>query len=158
LDKNLAPKLTNVASYIWFGDTSLAVLLANKTNDLCLYNMKTEKLDTLVKNVGASFAKVPSENALYFTRTEKGLEHLYRYNIGGDIDTLVYLAGGCTEFAVAIDGSIWAANRGVVYRWPRAGASWEMMKDFGSGTVGEAYRVAVSRDMKWVAVVTKANY
>ena len=155
--KSLTPTITNVLSFSWLSDTTLALTVPTKTgNALCRFNLKTNKHDTLVHNVGNSFVKVPSEDAVYYTQTDQGLERLYRrYLNTGNVDTLLYLPGGAVDFAVAVDGSLWCANKGLVYRWPRAGAKWEVMTDFGSGALGNAFRVAVSRDLKWLAVVSQ---
>ena len=154
-DKCLTPKLTDVDRYIWLNDTMLAVRLANDSTVLVLHNVKTNEQQHVAARVGNSIGKVPSENGIYFTQTVDGLEKLVRrYYDSGKTDTLLYLPGGATEFCVAVDGSLWAANKGVIYRWPRAAAKWDLIKDLGTGALGGAMRVAVTRDMKWLAVVT----
>jgi hypothetical protein len=155
--KCLTPKLKNTGVYAWFNDSLLAVRLDGESaNALCMLNIKTNRVDTLVKNIGPSIGKVPSENSVYYSVEDRGIQRLQRFNYDtGTSDSLLYLPGGTTEFTVSVDGSLWAANQGVIYRWKRAAENWDNVQDFGSGTLGGAYRVAVSRDMRWLAVVAE---
>lgn len=155
-DKNLAPDLKNVGYYNWLNDTLMAIRIDDdNSNELRIRNLKTNKDIVVAKNIGGSVAKIPSENGLYFTQTVDGLEKLVRhYYDSGKTDTLLYLPAGAKDFCVATDGSLWAANEGVIYRWPRAAAKWDLVKHLGQGALGGAYRVAISRDLKQLAVVT----
>lgn len=156
MDKNLAPDLKNISYYTWLNDSLVALRIDDKnSNELRIRNLNTNKDIAVTKNIGTSIAKIPSENGIYFTQTVAGLERLVRhYYDSGKTDTLLYLPAGAKDFCVAMDGSLWAANEGVIYRWPRAAAKWDMVKHLGQGALGAAYRVAISRDLKQLAVVT----
>ena len=61
-------------------------------------------------------------------------------------------------FSVALDGSVWSAGNGIIYQWKRASDIWNVVRDYRNETLAGATRVALSRDMKWLAVVTGLKY
>jgi hypothetical protein len=155
--QNLTPDNSDVQRFIWLGDSALAY--TTRSNELYMRNLNTFKTTKLASAVGPCIQKVPSENAVYCTANVMGVHRVMRISYDtGKTDSLLYLPGGSTEFCVAVDGSLWAANEGIVYRWPRGAAHWETVKDFGNGALGKANRVAISRDMKWLALVSEYLY
>jgi hypothetical protein len=157
-EKCLTPDLTNVGYYTWLSDTMIAMRLEGDTNKLLIRNLKTNTDVEVTKRVGTSLGKIPSENGLYFTKKIAGKEILMRYYYDTNkTDTLLSFPTGVTEFAVCVDGSLWAANKGIIYRWQRASAKWDTVKDFTGTALATANRVALPRNMQWVAVVVEGR-
>lgn len=151
----LTSKVNNIQSYGWLNDNLIAIKTDKPANVLGTYSIASQTFDSLTRFSGESIAKIPSENGIYYGGEERGKFRLYRYYY--DIkrnDTLLHLPDGAKFFTVAVDGSVWSVGHGNVYRWPRAASGWQLVHKL-EPEMQNGYRVAISRDMAWIAIVAE---
>jgi hypothetical protein len=157
----LTPDIKNVGYYTWISDNDMLIRLEGKENSssLIYYNLKTKIPNLICNKPGMSLAKVPAENAAYYIDKSAYLTKIMKYNVETQkSDSVTTIPTGFDEFYVTASGDIWYVNAGKLFAWSPYKPKWEILKDFGIGAKGEAYRLAVSRDEKKLVLVTKPEY
>jgi hypothetical protein len=145
----------SVAYYGWIGknDVALAVL-NNRKMELQIFNLPSQQyISMMPEKTGRCFGSMAPGEVLYMIKTTDSTGTLMRFDLQNEMT-----AEWCPalkhsdDFTVTPDGEIWMGDDGKLYEWNHKKSEWVMLADFRE-TLGNFYRLAVSKDGKWLALV-----
>ncbi|MBL7928109.1 MAG: PD40 domain-containing protein [Bacteroidia bacterium] len=146
----------SVAYYGWIGknDVALAVL-NNKKMELQIFNLPSQQYISLMsEKAGRCFGSITSGEVCYMIKTTDSTGTIMRYDLQNEMT-----AEWCPalkhsdDFAITPEGNVWMGYNGNLYEWNHKKSEWIMLADFKE-TPGNFYRLAVSKDGNWLALVT----
>lgn len=154
----LTPDIKNAGFYCWLNNNQMIIRREgkNKTSRLELYNLDTKDTALISEAPGISLYKVPNENSVYFIDKTKPFHCLMKYNADTmKKDSLATVPNDIDDFAANVYGDVWIISNGKLLSWsPATPDKWNMIHEL-TGELKRGYRLAISRDMKWMAIVVK---
>lgn len=146
----------SVAYYGWIGknDVALAVL-NNKKMELQIFNLPTQQYIALLpEKTGRCFGSIAPGEVCYMVKTTDSTGTIMRYDLQNEMTAewcpaLKY----SDDFAITPDGDVWMGRDGKLYEWNHKKSEWILLADFKE-TLGNFYRLSVSKDGNWLALVT----
>ena len=156
-DKLIFPKINPVGYYCWANDTTAALFVLGKPETLQLANINTEKTTIVAKNIGRCIQRIPNTPAISFvdkTDSNKWMIKSYApaikqfFVIGPTLPK-------CEDYCWTAAGIILMGNEGKLFVFnPATDRKWVQVGDFSKTDYANFYRLSVSRDGKYLAVVS----
>lgn len=145
-----------VGYHAWITNDHVALFVLGQPHKLFLANTRTGRADSITNNIGRSIHKIPGEAAASFTQPASDSTWWIR---SLDIDTremanIVETRPQTQDYAWTADGSLLLPTGNQLYYFkPGESNEWQLIKTFDNPAVKGLYRIAVSPNMDWVALV-----
>lgn len=151
----------SAAYYDWITDSTLAMVILDKTMMLNIYDLPSEQFTQLAKNVGRCLKRIPgTDEVSYVDKTDTAKYVMLKFGItSGEIGNVTEMPKGIEDYAWTNDGKIICGNKGKLMMLDPAmpDNGWQELADF-SKSIGEFYRIAVSpKGNKWAVVAFKGK-
>lgn len=155
--KIIFPKVNPVGYYCWASDTSAALFVLGKIFTLQMANTVTGKSNVVAQNIGRCIQKIPNSDAISFVdKTDSNKWMLKSY---APYITQFFVIGPtlpkCEDYCWTTNGNILMGSDGKLFVYnPATNRKWVLVADFTNTPYANFYRLAISADGKWLAVVS----
>jgi hypothetical protein len=155
--KIIFPKINPVGYYCWASDTTVALFVLGKIFTLQIADIITGKATIVAQNIGRCIQKIPGTNAISFvdkTDTNKWMIKSYALGIK-QFFVIGPTLPKCEDYCWMPDGTILMGNDGKLFAYnPATDRKWVQVADFSQKPYAAFYRVAVSHNGKYLALVS----
>lgn len=145
----------SIGYYKWINDSILGLIVLNNGLELHIFELLNKQYVVAAKGAGRCMMIEPSTGKLLYTKpSEEGPADIMILDTE-DFSSEMYCTGiGKSEdFLITPKGDIWTGSEGKLYsRNCSEGTDWKEIADF-TKTIGSFYRIALSPDGKYLAVV-----
>jgi Tol biopolymer transport system component len=159
--KIIFPKINPVGYYCWASDTSAALFVLGKIFTLQIANTNTGKATTVAQNIGRCIQKIPNTPAISFVDKTDSTNWMIKSYVPAIKQFLVigYTKPKCEDYCWMNDGTILMGYDGKLFAYNPAASDkddrdWVQVADFSNTPYANFYRLAISHDGKWLAVVS----
>jgi len=152
--KILIPEL-KIGYHTWISDDQIVSFVLGDTSTLQLSNIKTGQNTVLAKNIGRSLHKIPGTDLFSYIQIKPGAQNEIRaYNIqSNSSELLVNALEGSQDCAWAPNGLLFMGQGSNLYSWKKGMDNWKLVSDLKQFNLNGITRLAVSPDMKMIAIV-----
>lgn len=137
------PGLKPVGYHVWVGEGAIGAFVLGEPNALVLADPRTERVDTLARNIGRAFARVPGRDAFTFAQLAGDTVWITEVDVRTSaVRRLMRAPAGGEYHFWTPDGQCIASSGTRLYRWIDGG--WDVLADFAELGVKGISRLAVS--------------
>jgi hypothetical protein len=153
------PGIKPVGYHAWIDANHAALFVLGSPNALVLADVRTGKGDTLARDIGRSLVALPHGAGFSFL-SRRGqdwmltLASMYRTGRIAYITPLVMMPRG-TDYIAWIGGSAIAGNGSKLLVWTPGLDGWREVADLSSHGITRISRIAVTQDLKRMAIVAE---
>jgi hypothetical protein len=159
VDAGLAWSVQGLIGYhVWVSPSQLATFILGQPNTLQLLNTRTGAAEVIEKSIGRSLLMRPGKGTVSFVHKPQGAPWQIK-----ELDTatkavtaLTPTLEGSEDLAWTPDGAIVMGQKSKLFLWREGATGWVEIADLGKQGVENITRLTVSRDGKWIALVTQA--
>lgn len=148
------PGLKPVGYHVWVGEGAIGAFVLGSPNALVLADPRTERVDTLSRNIGRAFARVPGRDAFTFAQLAGDSVWL------SEVDVRTRSVRRLTQAPPRGEYHIWTPNGQLIatagsrlYRW--VNGQWDVLADFSVDGIRTISRIALSPRGDQIAFVTE---
>ncbi|MGK0235596.1 hypothetical protein ABXT64_10900 [Candidatus Marifrigoribacter sp. Uisw_064] len=150
-----------VAYYAFYNDSTIvSSVLGINVLDLVVSDLKKKTNDTLVSNVGRSIHKIPGSNAMSYTAVNEEKNHeIFMLEMNESLESffICQLPVGIQDYVWLNDSVILIGSGSKLYKYDMFGTQeWVVISDFTENGVKSITRLAVSNDLKRIAMVAES--
>lgn len=150
------PSEQKIGYYCWFDKKTVFSFVLGSPPSLQEWNTKNSEFKIIMMNPGRSLSKIPGEKAISFIHKES--DDIWFVNSYDPLtDKVTYLTEcikGAEDMTWANDGTAFLSDQKKIYKFdPESDNRWQLAAKMESFQLSNATRLAVSPDMKWMAVV-----
>ena len=145
----------SVGYYKWINDTTIALVVLNNGLELHVYELFSQQFIVAAKNVGRCLFIEPNSGKLIYTTTSNEETSLMTLDLE-TFESEFYFKGykGAKDYVLTSSGELWTGWEGKLYSLNLSDKKeWIEIADF-TKTVGPFYRLALSNNGKFLAVVS----
>lgn len=148
-----------VAYYAFYDNTTiLTTVLAENQLDLVLVDLKSMKLDTLLRNSGRSIHKIPGNSGMSYTSVnEEGNLEIFQLDLESMQSFFItQLPIGVQDYAWMGDSKMILGSNEALFLYDLFGnGQWEQIADLSTFSIKNITRLAVSPNGKKLAIVAE---
>ena len=159
VDAGLAWSVQGLIGYhVWVSPTEIATFILGQPATLQLLNMRTGAAEVIEKSIGRSLLIRPGRGTVSFVHKPQGAPWQIKEFIPATkaVTTLTPTIEGSEDLAWTPDGAIVMGRKTKLFLWRDGASDWTEIADLGKQGVENITRLTVSRDGKWIAIVTQA--
>ena len=159
VDAGLAWSVQGLIGYhVWVSPTEIATFILGQPATLQLLNMRTGAADVIEKSIGRSLLIRPGRGTVSFVhKAQDAPWQIKEFNPSTKAVTqLTPTVEGSEDLAWTPDGAIVMGQKTKLFLWREGATGWTEIADLGKQGVENITRLTVSRDGKWLAIVTQA--
>jgi len=162
LDAGLAWTHQGLIGYhVWVSPTQVATFILGAGREpatLQLLNMRTGASEVIERSIGRSLLIRPGRDTVSFVHKPQGAPwQIKEFNpVTKTINALTPTPEGSEDLTWTPDGAIVMGQKSKLLLWREGAAGWTEIADLAKDGVQNISRLTVSRDGKWIAVVTQA--
>ena len=148
--------LDSIGYYRWINDTILGLVVLNNGLELYIYELTTRQYVIADKNVGRCLMIDPGSGNLLYTKPSGDGPVQIMIADKNTFDTELFVEGykNSEDYLITPGNEIWTGSDGLLYSMNlKKRKEWRQIADF-SKTVGSFYRLAISPDGKYLALVS----
>ena len=146
--------LKPVGYHAWIDANNLALFVLGRPNALVHTDVRTQKSDTLARQIGRSLAPLPGGGGFSFVRQADSTFTLMAAKWPGFVTTEVaVLPRGSQDIAWVSPSLVLAGSKSRLLAWTKSTAVWDAVADFAAAGLTDITRLAVSPDGRWLAIV-----
>jgi len=153
----LMDKITDVGYHAWYHKKKLGMFIIGETLSLQTTHVKRQKARIQSEKIGRAIQPLPGEKSgLSYVSKAKPDWRIMAWDARTKKSTLIApTLDGAEDYAWTPEGNLLMGKGGVLYIFhPEGGEGWQPIGDLG---VGDFYRLAMSPDGRWLAVVSYAG-
>lgn len=145
--------LRPVGYHVWIGDATLGTFVLGSPNALVLVDPRTEKADTLARDIGRALVRVPGRDAFTFLQVGKDTSWI------SEVDVRTRAIRRIAPSPVGSDYHLWTPSGQLIASvgtglMIRVGERWDVLADFAELGVKDVSRLALSPRGDRIAFVT----
>lgn len=148
-----------VGYHTWGNEHTLALFVLggeNETHKLFLADTKSGQADSITNNIGRALQKIPGKNAISFTT--QITDSTWQINAldleSRKITALQQAPPNSQDYTWTPSGKMIMPYQNKLYIChPGKEEKWQIMHEFSDPAMADLYRIAISPDMKWLALV-----
>jgi dipeptidyl aminopeptidase/acylaminoacyl peptidase len=146
--------LRPVGYHAWLDANNLALFVLGRPNALVLANARTDKSDTLARNIGRSLLPLPDRSGFSYIRIADSTSMLATMRWpGGETRDLVAMPRRAQDVAWAAAGVALVGSGARLLSWSTGATEWTEVVDLAPAGLTDVTRLAVSPNRKWLAIV-----
>jgi hypothetical protein len=149
----LMEDLSNLGYYAWYRKKRLGMFVLTEPLSLQITHVKRQRPEVVADSVGRSLAKAPGKRRLSYV-DKTGDPWLIKVwdSRKGSHQTVAPTLSGCEDYAWTPEGYLLMGQGEELFLFrPGLDEAWQSLGQLG---VGNFYRLAISPDGRWLAVVT----
>jgi WD40 repeat protein len=155
----LLDKIDSIGYHCWLSADRLGLVMITEPASLLIAYEKTQIFHKAAKDVGRAICLIPGKDGLLsFVDKSQALDSafwLYSLDAKGKKTPIVKMLPGSEDYCWMQDGSILAGSKGKLYRYrPAKDKDWQEVANFSGTEVKDFYRLAVSPEGDYVALVS----
>ncbi|UXX78175.1 hypothetical protein N7E81_12475 [Reichenbachiella carrageenanivorans] len=155
-EPKIIPSEQKIGYYCWFDKKTVFSYVVGSPPSLQEWNTKNAQFKIIMMNPGRSLSKIPDEKLISFIHKESD-DIWYLNSYDPDTDKVTYITEcikGAEDMVWAANGTAFLSDQKKIYKFnPATDQSWQLIANMGSFNLTDATRLAVSPDLKWMAVV-----
>ncbi|WP_420581317.1 TolB family protein [Reichenbachiella sp.] len=155
-DPKIIPSEQKIGYYCWFDKKTVFSFVVGSPPSLQEWNTKNSEFKIIMMNPGRSLSKIPSQKSISFIHKESD-DIWYVNSYDPFTDKVTYITEcikGAEDMAWASDGTAFLSDQKKIYKFnSESDNSWQLVADMETFKLSEASRLAISPDLKWMAVV-----
>ena len=129
-------------------------LLGKKENTLVKYDLNTKVQKLIDSNPGRSILRHPLDGNIYYIRKNDKKYIMMQYNPANEQPAeFVEMFSKTEDFTITPSGKFLSIDNGIVYMYDDMSSEWKKLADFSNMPYKNCYRMAMSPDEKWLALV-----
>lgn len=159
VDAGLAWSVQGLIGYhVWVSPTQIATFILGQPATLQLLDMRSGAAEVIEKGIGRSLLIRPQRGTVSFVHKPQGVPwQIKEYNPATKaVTVLTPTLEGSEDLAWTPDGAIVMGQKTKLFLWREGATGWTEIADLGKQGVENITRLTVSRDGKWIAIVTQA--
>jgi dipeptidyl aminopeptidase/acylaminoacyl peptidase len=159
VDAGLAWSVQGLIGYhVWISPTQLATFILGQPATLQLLDMRSGGAEVIEKGIGRSLLIRPGRGTVSFVHKPQGAPWQIKEldPATKTVTTLTPTLEGSEDLAWTPDGAIVMGQKSKLFLWREGASGWTEIADLGKQGVENITRLTVSRDGKWIALVTQA--
>ena len=145
-----------IGYYCWFDKKIVFSFVVGSPPSLQEWNTKNSEFKIIMMNPGRSLDKIPNQKAISFIHKESDdIWYLNSYDpLTDKVTYITECIKGAEDLTWAYDGTAFLSDQKNIYKFnPETDNSWQLVATMDMFNLPEATRLAVSPDMKWMAIV-----
>lgn len=149
----LLDELADIGYHAWYHRKHLGLFVVRRPLSLQVTHVKRQQPHLLTDSIGRCLAAAPGKRRLSYVDKsgDPWLINVWDAR-SGQTDTVAATLPACEDYAWTPEGHLLMAQGSHLYRFrPGQDDTWQDLGDLG---VGKFYRLAISPDGRWLAVVT----
>lgn len=152
-------KVKKVGYYCWTDAQNLAMFIVGDDkvpHSLHLAGVKDTASYWVAGHIGRTVRKIPHENAVSFIqKLPSGKWAIKKLDLDNlDTQTIIATLPESEDYAWSADGALLMGKAGKLYHfYPNKDKEWQLIADFSLSEIKDFYRLDISPDGKWLAVV-----
>lgn len=155
-EPKIIPSAQKIGYYCWFDKKTVFSYVVGSPPSLQEWNTKNSEFKIIMMNPGRSLNKIPNQKAISFIHKES--DDIWFVNSYDPMtDKVTYITEcikGAEDMTWASDGTAFLSDQNKIYKFsPDTDNSWQLVADMNTFNLSTASRLAVSPDMKWMAIV-----
>jgi hypothetical protein len=158
-DAGLAWSVQGLIGYhVWVSPTEIATFILGQPATLQILNLRTGAAEVIEKSIGRSLLIRPIKGTVSFVHKPQGAPwQIKEFNPATKaVTTIAPTIEGSEDLAWTPDGAIVMGQKTKLFLWREGAVGWTEIADLGKQGVENITRLTVSRDGKWIAIVTQA--
>lgn len=145
--------LRPVGYHVWIGDATLGTFVLGSPNALVLVDPRTEKADTLARDIGRALVRVPGRDAFTFLQVGKDTNWI------SEVDVRTRTIRRIAPSPVGSDYHLWTPSGQLIASvgtglMIRVSDRWDVLADFAERGIADVTRLALSPRGDRLAFVT----
>jgi dipeptidyl aminopeptidase/acylaminoacyl peptidase len=150
--------LKPVGYHAWVDANTIVTFVLGSPNALAHTDIKTQKSDTLARDIGRSLLPLPQKGGFSFTQRvdSSSVAKTMEWPSKATRD-LVAMPKGAQDLAWAGRGMLLTATGTKLWSWRSGATGWTEVGDYASAGMADLSRLAISPDGKWIAIVATAK-
>jgi WD40 repeat protein len=146
--------LRPVGYHVWVGDATLGTFVLGSPNALVLVDPRTERADTLARNIGRALVRVPGRDAFTFLQVGRDTSWI------SEVDVRTKSVRRIAPSPVGSDYHLWSPSGQLIASvgsglMIRVGDRWDVLVDFAGLGVKGVSRMALSARGDRIALVVE---
>ncbi len=140
----------------WVNDSLITMFVVEDTSSMQILDLRTNERTFVINNPGRCMKIHPKSKLLYFIdKNDSTHWYLSTYNFKSKkISRLIETLPGSEDFAFFSDGTLICGFKGGVFELKSGGKAWEAIGKPIASMENDFYRIAISPDDKFIAVVS----
>lgn len=135
--------LRPVGYHVWVGDYTLGTFVLGSPNALVVVDSRTERADTLARNIGRALVRIPGRDAFSFVQQVGDTAWI------SDVDVRTRTVSRLASAPARTEYHVWTPAGQLIIAsgsrlWIRVGGRWDMLADFAELGVRGISRLALS--------------
>lgn len=155
-EPKIIPSEQKIGYYCWFDKKTVFSYVVGAPPSLQEWNTKNAQFKIIMMNPGRSLGKIPDKKLISFIHKESD-DIWYLNSYDPDTDKVTYITEcikGAEDMVWASDGTAFLSNEKKIYKFnPTVDQSWQLVANMDAFNLADATRLAISPDLKWMAVV-----
>ena len=146
--------LKPVGYHAWIDADNIVTFVLGNPNALAHTDVRTQKSDTLARDIGRSLLPLPEKGGFSFTQrvdsssVVKTMEWPSRAT-----HDVIAMPKGAQDLVWAAKGMLLTATGTKLMSWKLGAKEWTVVADYADAGLADMSRLAISPDGKWIAVV-----
>lgn len=150
--------LKPVGYHAWIDANNLATFVLGSPNALAHTDIRTQKSDTLGRDIGRSLLPLPEKGGFSFTQRVDSSSMVKTMEWPSKTThDLVAMPKGAQDLVWAGRGMLLTAAGTKLLFWKTGARAWTEVGDYASAGLADMSRLAISPDGKWIAIVATAK-
>lgn len=158
-DAGLAWSVQGLIGYhVWVSPTQVATFILGQPATLQLLDMRTGAADVIERSIGRSLLIRPGTGTVSFVHKPQGQPWQIKefHPATKAVKTLTPTLEGSEDLAWTPDGAIVMGQKSKLFMWREGSEGWTEIADLAKQGVTNITRLTMSRDGRWIAIVTQA--
>lgn len=155
-DPKIISSTQKIGYYCWFDKKTVFSYVVGSPPSLQEWNTKNAQFKIIMMNPGRSLSRIPDQKTVSFIHKESD-DIWYLNSYDPVTDKVVYITEcikGAEDMTWAADGTAFLSDQKKIYQFnPKTDTSWRLMANMDAFNLSEASRLAISPDLKWMAIV-----
>jgi len=146
--------LKPVGYHAWIGNDDVVSFVLGSPNALVHTDVKTQKSDTLGRDIGRSLLPLPQKGGFSFTQRVDSVSVVRTMEWPNKAThDLIAMPKGAQDLVWANKETLLTATGTKLLFWKTGAKEWTGVANYAGGGLADLTRLAISPDGKWIAVV-----
>ncbi|MEP2025375.1 MAG: hypothetical protein ABJH98_09865 [Reichenbachiella sp.] len=152
----IIPSSQKIGYYCWYDRKTVFSFVVGSPPSLQEWNTKNSRFKIIMMNPGRSLSRIPNQKTVSFIHKESD-DIWYVNSYDPSTDKVTYITEclkDAEDMTWASNGTAFMSSKKEIYKFnPSTDQNWILVADMDTFNLSEATRLAVSPDLKWMAVV-----
>jgi len=152
----IIPSEQKIGYYCWYDKKTVFSYVVGSPPSLQEWNTKKSQFKIIMMNPGRSLSRIPNQKTVSFIHKESDdIWYLNSYDpLTDKVTYITECINGAEDMTWASNGTAFLSDGNKIHKFnPATDQTWNLVANMDSFDLSEASRLAVSPDLKWMAVV-----